>query len=387
MERVETQTNPLFQLIAAGQSPWLDNFRRSWLLSGEIERMIKEDGIRGVTVNPTIFEKAVSGSTDYDAAIEELVAHGNDVTQVYEALMVEDIRMAADLFRPLYDETGGADGFVSIELPPALAYDTVGTVMEARRFREIIDRKNIFVKVPGTQQGVPAIEELIYSGVNVNITLLFDVDNYEQVALAYIGGLERRAEEGESLSDVASVASFFVSRIDAAVDRQLQALISETESAQRRAELESLLGKAAIANAKLAYRRFQDIFAGQEFTELKERGARVQRVLWASTSTKDPRYPDTYYVDNLIGPDTVNTMPNQTLEAFRDHGHVSITLGEGLDEACGTMHRIKEAGIDFSDVTRRLQREGVESFQKSVDTMMSSLIAKGRATPPDEDNG
>lgn len=364
MTTVRTR-NPLLELTALGQSIWMDSFRRGWIKSGELKRLIEEDGVTGVTVNPTIFEKAISGSSDYDEAIRELYAKGKSTEEIYEALMVQDIRDAADIFRPVYDSTDGRDGFMSIELPPALAYDTRGSIREALRYRDLVDRENIMIKVPGTPQGSPSVEELTYLGVNVNITLLFSIENYEAVAKAYIRGLGRRIGDGEPIDRIASVASFFVSRIDTAVDKQLEEMKNE-----------SLLGKAAIANAKLAYQRFKEIIAESEFKHLAEHGARVQRVLWASTGTKNPRYPDTYYIDNLIGPETVNTMPPQTMFAFKDHGHSRPTLETGIEEALQVMDRLREVGIDFDAVTQRLQEDGVNAFQKSVDDAMECLNQK-----------
>ncbi len=380
MVTANVKTNPLIELQQVGQSPWVDSFKRGWLTSGELQRMIREDGARGVTVNPTIFEKAISGSTDYDDAIRELVAQGKDSQQVYEALMVQDIGMAADLFREVYDSADRSDGFVSIELPPSLSYDTAGTIKEAHRFRSMIDRENIMVKVPGTAEGVPAVEELTYDGINVNITLLFSIEDYENVAYAYIRGLERRLRDGKPLNSLASVASFFVSRIDSAVDQQLEKMISTETDPDRRSELDSLTGKSAIANAKIAYQRFKAIFSEQRFKDLEQKGARVQKVLWASTSTKSPKYPDLYYVENLIGPQTVDTMPPDTIAAFKDHGRVRLTIEENLDEANSVLRRLGDVGIDFADVTHKLQVEGVDKFQASVDQMMAVLAAKRDAS-------
>ena len=367
MSTVRTR-NLLLELEALGQSVWMDSFRRGWIRSGELARLIEEDGITGVTVNPSIFEKAVSGSTDYDEAIRDLYSKGRTTQEMYELLMMEDIRRAADLFRCVYDATEGRDGFVSIELPPALAYDTEGSIREAQRYHDLVGWENILIKVPGTPEGAPAVEELTYVGVNVNITLLFSIESYEAVARAYIRGLEHRLEDGEPIDRIASVASFFVSRIDTAMDKQLE------EKGQT-----DLFGKSAIANAKLAYQRYKEIFGSMEFHELEDQGARVQRVLWASTSTKNPRYPDTYYVDNLIGRQTVNTLPPHTMFAFKDHGHPSPTLEENLDEARELMTKLKDAGIDFDAVTQKLQEDGVKAFQKSVDDAMKCLDNKREA--------
>ena len=317
--------NPLLELAAYGQSVWLDQMRRSLLSSGELKRLVEQDGLRGVTSNPTFFEKAIGGSADYDNEMRELAAKGASVNDVYEKVIVEDIVAALDVLRPVYDQSGGRDGFVSLEVSPLLAHDTAATIAEAKSLFARVNRPNIMIKVPATPEGLPAIEELIAAGINVNITLIFAVKVYEQVAEAYIRGLERRAAKGEPIAGIASVASFFVSRIDTAVDRELEKL------AQQRPEAADLFGKAAIANAKLAYQSFKGIFGGKRFANLKGKGAQVQRPLWASTSTKNPRYSDTLYVDSLIGRDTVNTVPPQTLDAFRDHGHPAATLERDVE--------------------------------------------------------
>jgi transaldolase / glucose-6-phosphate isomerase len=374
MHATQVVTNPLLELHKYGQRPRKDSYRRGWIHSGDLQRLIRDDGITGVTVNPTIFEHAVSSSTDYDEHIHRLAMENKDTQSVYEALIAQDIRMAADVLRPVYDDSDGTDGFISIELPPSMAYDTEGSIREAHRFHQMINRDNIMIKVPGTMEGVPAVEELTADGINVNITLLFSNDNYEAVARAYIRGLQRRLEYGDPLSSVASVASFFVSRIDVLVDQQLQSLLDAHPD--RRDEIEPLFGKAAISNAKLAYRRFKEIFDEDEFKELRDQGARVQKVLWASTGTKNPRYSDVYYVEALIGSDTVDTLPPQTMLAFKDHGHVAMTLEQGVDEAEETMRRLKAVGINFDAVTEKLESDGVKSFQKSVDEMMSCLNAK-----------
>jgi len=376
MATVAVAANPLLELQKYGQSVWLDNLRRGWLVSGELRRMIVEDGLRGMTVNPTIFERAISGTADYDDAVLKLVGQGKNTEEIYYELLIQDIRMAADMFRPVYDETNAVDGVVSIELPPALAHDTEVSIEQARRFRELVGRENIMVKVPGTREGVPTVEQLTYDGINVNITLLFSIHDYEQVAHAYIRGLQRRAQAGKLLDSVGSVASFFVSRIDTAVDRQLEQMISKAQSPDQREELESLLGRAAIANAKSAYQRFRQIFAEPGFKRLEEQGARVQRVLWASTSTKSPRYPDVYYIENLIGPNTVNTMPTATLFAFKDHGQVRPTLEENPNEAENVLERLRRVSIDFDKITSDLQVEGVRSFAKSVDELMECISNK-----------
>ena len=347
-----------------GQSVWLDFIRRSMLASGELQGLI-DRGVSGITSNPTIFEKAIAGSADYDEALRELVDEGKTNDEIYLALALEDIRRAADLFRPVWDATGGADGYVSLEANPKLAYDTEGTVAEARMLFRALDRPNVMIKVPATREGVPAIEALIAEGINVNVTLIFSLAHYEAVARAYIAGLEKLAARGGALDRVASVASFFVSRIDTAADKQLEALGNR-----------DLQGKAAIASARLAYKRFRAIRAWKRWGRLAEKGARVQRLLWGSTGTKNPRYPDTLYVDELIGPDTVNTVPPATLEAFLAHGKAALTLRKGAGEARKVMVRLGGMGIDIDGITEGLQREGVLAFETSFDALMASIRSK-----------
>jgi transaldolase / glucose-6-phosphate isomerase len=362
--------NPLLELSAYGQSVWLDQMRRSLLTSGELKRLVEQDGLRGVTSNPTIFEKAIGGSADYDNEMRELAAKGASVNEVYEKVIVEDIVAALDVLRPVYDQSDGRDGFVSLEVSPLLAHDTAATIAEAKSLFARVNRPNIMIKVPATPEGLPAIEELIAAGINVNITLIFAVKVYEQVAEAYIRGLERRAAKGEPIDRIASVASFFVSRIDTAVDRELEKL------AQQRPETADLFGKAAIANAKLAYQSFKGIFGGERFATLKGKGAQVQRPLWASTSTKNPRYSDTLYVDSLIGRDTVNTVPPQTLDAFRDHGHPAATLERDVEQATQVFSDLKSVGIDFDQITDELTREGVEAFSQSFNKLLQVIQAR-----------
>ncbi|MBI3286760.1 MAG: transaldolase [Chloroflexi bacterium] len=326
--------NPLWELHQYGQSLWLDNIRRGLIASGELARMIEEDGIVGVTSNPTIFEKAIGGSTDYDAAMRALVDQGLNADQILEALIFEDIRLATDLLRPLYERSEGRDGFVSIEVSPHLAHDTQATTEQARRYWRAVDRPNLMVKVPATPEGLPAIQRLTAEGINVNITLLFSIERYAEVMEAYLSGLEQRIAEGQPVTHIASVASFFVSRVDTAVDRRLEALLRGVEDPLQKEQLQELLGRAAIANAKEAYQRFKRVFTSARFAALREKGARVQRPLWASTSTKNPNYRDTLYLEELIGPDTVNTLPHQTILAFKDHGVVrGVTLEDDLDTA------------------------------------------------------
>lgn len=358
--------NPLKRLQEHGQSIWLDYIRRTLITSGELTSLIEKDGLRGMTSNPTIFEKSISGTADYDESLRRLLETGGatGVEDVYEALAIEDIRMAADALRPVYDGSGRADGYVSLEVSPKLAHDTEATVAEARRLWEMVDRPNVMIKVPGTPAGVPAFETLIAEEVNVNVTLMFSLKHYEDVAWAYVRGLERCKHPQK----MASVASFFVSRVDTLVDKALETKGSRDALALR--------GRIAVANAKLTYKRFQEIFYGDPFAKLKNRGARVQRPLWASTSTKNPAYRDVLYVEELIGPDTVNTLPPATLEAFRDHGHVRRTLTEGVDEARSQIERLEKLGIDLEAITEQLQVEGVAAFAQSYEALLESLQAK-----------
>lgn len=369
----EKPRNPLQELTELGQSVWLDYIRRGILDNGELERMIEEYALRGVTSNPSIFEQAITQSDDYDDALERMVGSGLGAKEVYEALAIEDIQRAADLFRPIFDRSEARDGFVSLEVSPELAHDTEGTLEEARRLWKAVDRPNVMIKVPGTDEGVPAIEQLLSEGMNINVTLLFSLEGYERVMEAYLRGLERRAEAGEPVDRIASVASFFVSRVDSAVDKTLQERIDAASTGEEKERLRALLGRAAIDNAKLAYRRFEEIFGGERFQKLRERGARVQRPLWASTSTKDPSYRDVIYVEELIGPSTVNTMPLATVEAFADHGVARRTVDTDLDRAKEELESLRQAGIDLDQVTRRLQVEGVDKFAASFRELLSCV--------------
>jgi len=356
----------LHELAGIGQAIWFDYIRRSLITSGEMQSLI-ETGVRGVTSNPTIFEKAIAGSTDYDADLRDLVKKGKSIDEIYEDLTLWDIAHTADLFRPVYDKTQGLDGYVSLEVDPTLAYDTERTISEARRLFTTLNRPNVMIKVPATKQGIPAVETLIGEGINVNVTLLFSVKFYEEVALAYIAGLEKLAESGGDLSKVASVASFFVSRVDTSVDAALDKIGSN-----------QLQGKIAIANAKLAYEIFHRLFSGPRWEKLAAKGAQVQRLLWASTGTKNPDYSDTLYLDELIGAHTVNTVPPATLQAYLDHGKVLSTLGEGLDDARDQIEKIAHLGIDLDAITDKLQKDGVDSFAKSFESLMSSIGDKSK---------
>jgi len=360
-------TNPLRALRDLGQSVWLDDIRRDLLTGGGLARLVEEDALAGVTSNPSIFEKAIAGSDLYDAQIEaELAADsGMDTAALYEALVVEDIRRAADVLRPVWEATGGVDGYVSLEVSPHLARDAGGTVAEARRLRERVGRPNLMIKVPATAEGMPAIETLIAEGIHVNVTLIFSIAQYEAAAAAYRRGLERCAAP----AGVASVASLFVSRLDTAVDRELEAMD----------QTEALRGRAAIANARIAYGRFLELFR-DPFEPLRTRGARVQRPLWASTSTKNPAYSDVKYVESLVAPDTVNTLPRATLEAFRDHGRAELAITpEAVEAARRDLEALAAAGIDLDRVTAELLRAGLEAFEAAFDRLMAAIDARRRA--------
>ena len=368
--------NPLRQLNKVGQSVWQDYIRREEILSGDLQRLIEEDGLSGMTSNPTIFAKAIAGGKDYDESIKKLVGQGLEGPRLFEALAVEDIQMACDAFRPTYDATKGEDGYVSIEVSPTLARDTEGTIDEARRLWKSVERPNLLVKIPGTHEGLPAILQTLSEGININITLLFAVERYEEVAEAYVAALENRVKAGQPVDRLASVASFFVSRIDTKIDQQLTAMIQAANTSAQRERLEGLLGKAAIANAKDAYQRFKRIFSTDRFKALEAKGARVQRVLWASTSTKNPKYRDVLYVENLIGPQTVDTMPPATIVAFRDHGRVELTLERDLEYAYRDLEKLAESGIDLRAVTKQLEDEGVASFAKDYEKLLEGLEEK-----------
>jgi len=368
--------NPLTKLHNYGQSVWFDQMRRSLLKGGELGRMIEKDGLRGVTSNPTIFEKAIGGSADYDEALKELASSGASVEEIYASLVVEDIKGAADLFRPLYDESNAVDGYISLEVSPTLAHDTAGTIESAKKLFQALDRPNVMIKIPATPEGLPAIEEVIATGINVNVTLIFSQAVYVEVAESYIRGLERRVEKGESVDRIASVASFFVSRIDAAIDKQLGERIAKASSEDEKGRLRSLLGKAAVANAKLAYQKYKGIFEGARFAELKAQGAQAQRQLWASTGTKNPKYSDVLYVESLIGADTVNTVPPDTLNAFRDHGRVRATLEEDVEGAREYLRQLAEVGISLDSATKQLTTEGVKSFADSFTKLITVIEAR-----------
>ncbi|MBV9604883.1 MAG: transaldolase [Solirubrobacterales bacterium] len=359
-------SNHLREIEALGQSIWIDNISRQLLEDGIMARLVEEDGISGVTSNPTIFEKAMAHSDRYDDAFREVIDETQDPQEIFERLAYRDIRDAADILRPVFDRTGGADGYVSFEVPASMAFDADKTIEAAQRYKAELDRPNVLIKVPGTAEGAKAFEELTALGVNVNVTLLFAVKRYEEIAEAFIKGLERRVEAGESINTSASVASFFVSRVDGKVDKALEGTGHE-----------DLRGKAAIANARIAYESFQRIFSGPRWEALSEKGANPQRPLWASTSTKNPDYPDTLYVDELIGPDTVNTMPDQTIEAARDHATAKRTVDQGFEEAHELIKQVKAAGVDFEAIVEKeLVDEGVKSFSDSYDSLIDSIKSK-----------
>ena len=366
--------NPLLQLEAFGQSIWMDFIRRGMITSGELQQLIEKDGISGVTSNPSIFEKAIVESHDYDEAIRSLTLKGMTSDEIYQALTVEDIQNVADLLRPTYDRTNGQDGFVSLEVSPRLAHDTVGSIEEARQLWSLVDRPNAMIKVPATLEGIPAIQQLIGEGINVNITLLFGLPRYREVAEAYITGLETLATKGENLKQVASVASFFLSRIDVLLDPLLEKKI--LEGAPQAEIAARLQGQVAVASAKVAYQIYDEIFSGDRFRKLTRIGARTQRLLWASTSTKNPTYADTKYIEPLIGANTINTLPIETLNAYRDHGNPKSSLSQNLSEAHQILHDLPSLGFDLNAVTQRLEQEGVDKFSTAFDRLMSTLKEK-----------
>jgi transaldolase len=356
----------LHELSELGQSVWIDSLSREWLRTGELARMMDEDAVVGVTSNPTIFQKAMSEGGWYDDQLREVLAEEDDLKEIFLRLAFNDIREACDLLRSVWDRTEGLDGYVSLEVEPAVAHETEETIEEAQRFHDTIDWPNLYVKIPATKAGLPAIEEMISRGKSINVTLIFSLQRYAEVAEAYIRGLERLVEAGGDPSGVVSVASFFVSRVDTETDKRLDAIGGH----------DHLKGRLAIANAKLAYQRYKEIFAGPRWEALAARGATPQRCLWASTSTKNPEYRDVMYIEELIGPATVNTMPKETIEAFQDHGIVRLTLEEGLDEARQLLTELAAVGIDYDDVTRVLEEEGVQKFADSFEELLEGIAAK-----------
>lgn len=354
----------MIELAKLGQSIWFDYIKRDLITSGELQGLI-DAGLRGMTSNPTIFDKAISGSTDYDDDIRQLLDKNHSTEEVYESLALKDISMAADLLLPVYEKTKGYDGYVSIEVSPHLAHKTNETIEQAKRLFKTLNRPNIMIKIPATQEGLPAITEVIGSGINVNVTLIFSNENYKQVAEAYIKGLELLDANGGDVSKIASVASFFVSRVDTSCDKELEAIGNK-----------ELQGKIAIANSKIAYELSHQIFSGERWNKLKNKGAKVQRLLWASTGTKNPDYPDTLYVDDLIGAETVNTIPPATLDAFLDHGKLAVTLDKNLNEAKEQLTKLAHLGINLEKITDKLQKDGVKSFADSFDSLLKSISEK-----------
>jgi transaldolase len=371
-------TNPLLRLLKLGQSVWYDYIRRDLMTSGELDRLIREDGLRGMTSNPTIFEKAISQTSLYDGDIRRAAEQGLDSSKIFDALAVADVRRAADAFRPVFEETGGDDGFVSIEVAPQLARDTAGSIAEARRLWKEVARPNLMVKIPGTKEGVPAIRTCLAEGININITLLFSVGRYREVMEAFLSGLEERAARGEPVDKIRSVASFFVSRVDTKVDKALDGLAKAGGKDAERAK--ALRGKAAIGNARLAYLAFEEVFGGARFAALKARGVAVQRPLWASTSTKDPAYPELYYVEALVAPQSVDTMPPETFAAYREAGDPKDRIHEGLDSARSVWGELARLGIDERKVCEELEEEGVRKFTDSFDALMKAISEKEKAT-------
>lgn len=370
--------NPLFQLQDHGQSVWFDSIGRSLITTGGLQALIDDYAVVGVTSNPTIFDKAISGSSDYDEDIRSLAGRGQSAPQIFEKLATDDVRMACDILRPVYERTRGVDGRVSIEVSPRLAFDAAATVEEARRLWRTVDRPNLLIKIPATHEGIPAIEQMIYEGVSINVTLLFAVSFYEAVMEAYITGLERRVAEGKAIDQIHSVASFFVSRVDTMVDKELETKIGAAQDPQEQAQLKGLLGQTGVANVKLAYQAFKQVVAGPRWQALAAKGANLQRPLWASTSTKNPGYPDTLYISELIGPHTVNTIPENALLAFADHGVVrGNTVEADVEAAQRILERLVEAGIDLQGIVeRRLVDEGARLFVDSFDRLLAGLQRK-----------
>ena len=374
-----TAANHLLEIKDYGQSIWMDNLTRDLVQSGELKRMIDDRGLRGITSNPAIFEKAINGNKIYDADIDAGIQAGKSLLEIYESLIFEDIRNACDIFLPIYEESGGLDGYISIEVPPNIANDTEKTISEARRYYKEIGRPNVMIKIPGTAAGLPAGEDAIADGINVNVTLLFSVQSYVNTAWAYIRGLERRVEKGEDISKIASVASFFLSRIDIKIDEMIDAKLSKgVDTLEQEAKLKAIKGKVAIANAKIAYQEYKKIIADPRWLALKEKGANVQRLLWASTSTKNPEYSDVMYVDELIGADTVNTLPPNTIEACADHCDVAPRIDTDVDEAYNLIESLNDPdiNIDLAQVMTELLEEGIDKFIQPFNSLMSSLQEK-----------
>ncbi|MEM9003465.1 MAG: transaldolase [Cyanobacteria bacterium P01_F01_bin.86] len=377
-----TADSPILHLKEYGQSVWMDNLSRDILQSGELGKLIESRDVHGITSNPAIFEKAIAGNAIYDQDIEAGIRAGKSVDEIYESLVFEDIRNACDVLMPIYKASSGVDGYVSLEVPPSMARDTESTLREARRYFQALQRPNLMIKIPGTPEGLPAVEAAIRDGINVNVTLLFSVQSYVDTAWAYIRGLEARAAAGQDVRNIASVASFFLSRIDSKVDGLIDNLAAKADDASVQAKLEAAKGKVAIANAKMAYQEYKKIIESDRWQALAAKGARVQRLLWASTSTKNPDYSDVMYVDELIGPDTVNTLPPNTIEACADHCDVASRIETGVEEAQQIIATLPELGIDLDQVMDELLEEGIDKFVKPFDKLMESLVTKVKQLSP-----
>jgi transaldolase len=376
-------TNPLLQIEREyHQSIWMDNLSRNIIQSGELKELMNTRGIVGITSNPAIFEKAIAGNAVYDKDIEAGIQAGKSVQEIYESLVFQDIRNACDILRGVYRESDGLDGYVSIEVPPNIARDTDKTVSEAKRYYQEIGRDNVMIKIPGTPEGLAAVEKVIEAGINVNVTLLFSVNSYVETFWAYIRGLEARVAKGEDISNIASVASFFISRIDSNVDDRLDKLIAGTEDAAKKEQLKQMKGKFAIANAKIAYQKYKEIIATERWKALSAKGAKVQRLLWASTSTKNPEYSDVMYVDELVGPDTVNTMPPSTIEACADHCDVASRIETNVEEAYKLTETLPQVGIDLEEVMKELLEDGIDKFIQPFESLMQSLQEKVNKLAP-----
>ncbi len=372
-------TNPLLELKALGQSVWYDNIDRAQLVDGRFKRLIDEDGVVGVTANPTIFEKSISGGHAYDEQMNELIKEGKSTSETYEALVIRDIQTVADILRPIYDSTSAHDGYVSLEVSPDLAHNTEGTISEVRRFWKMVNRPNLLVKIPATVEGIPAIRQALSEGININITLIFSIERYREVVDAYLSALEERNGEGKDISGIASVASFFVSRVDTLVDQRLDDMIKATSDSAEQQKLKSLQGRAAIANARLVYQDFKRLFSSPRFESLNHAGAHMQRPLWASTSTKNPAYRDVLYAEELIGPNTVDTMPLETIENFRDHGRVRLSIEDNIPQARAELAALEEVSIHYDQVTQQLLDEGVQKFADSFHKLFQGIEAKQKA--------
>ena len=380
----DAKNNHLIEIEELGQSIWMDNLSRNIIQSGELKQMIETRGLRGLTSNPAIFEKAIAGNAIYDADIEAGIRAGKSVLQIYESLAFADIRDACDIFHPVYEATNGLDGYISIEVPPTIANDTESTISEARRYYQAIGRKNLMIKIPGTKEGLPAVEQVISEGISVNVTLLFSVESYVETAWAYIRGLEARAAKGEDISKIASVASFFLSRIDTNIDGQIDAKLKGSVDESVKAKLETVKGKIAIANAKIAYQKYKEIIQSDRWQALVAKGAKVQRLLWASTGTKNPAYSDVMYVDELIGPETVNTLPPSTIEACFDHCEVAPRIESNVEEAYRVIESLKDPDIDIDldKVMAELLLDGIDKFVQPFQSLIVSLEDKVQRLAP-----